>query len=366
MLKLVSHSPRLNARLDKVKAILRERGLNALIILKQENLTYLTGFSGTTGALIVLPDRTVLVVDPRYGEKAEKEAANVDILIGRSVLRQTADFLGGLNASRIGFESAGLTYEDYEEYLSELGKGKNRPELIPERGIVETLRAVKDSGEIADLKRAAKLADDCLDYLAGAIKPGISERDIATRALCYLRDHGSEGESFETIIASGENSSMPHASKTDRAIKKGDLIIIDLGAVSNGYRSDITRTFVAGRPDTRQKEMHKAVVTALDKVLDILRPGISAGETDEICRSFLEKTDAGQFLHSLGHGVGLEIHERPQLGAGSKEELVRGMVFTIEPGLYARGVGGVRIEDMILLGDAPLVLTAFPRDLIEI
>ena len=366
MLKLVSHSPRLNARLDKVKAILRESDLNALIILKPENLTYLTGFRGTTGALVVLPDKAVLVVDPRYGEKAEREAANVDILVGRSVLNQIADFLGDVNASRIGFESSGLSYAEYEEYLREFGKGKNRPELIPERGIVETLRVVKDSGEIADLKRAAKLADECLDYLAGTIKPGISERDIATKALCYLRDHGSEGEGFETIIASGENSSMPHASTTERKIRKGDLIIIDLGAVSNGYRSDITRTFVAGKPDSRQKEMHKAIIAALDKVLDVLRPGLSAGEADEICRSCLEKTDTGQFLHSLGHGVGLEIHERPQLGAGSKEELVKGMVFTVEPGLYARGVGGVRIEDMILLGDAPLVLTASPRDLIEI
>ncbi|MFH1737175.1 MAG: Xaa-Pro peptidase family protein, partial [Actinomycetota bacterium] len=255
MLKLVSHSPRLNARLDKVKSFLRDRDLDVFIIFKPENLTYLTGFRGTTGALIVLPDKAILVVDPRYGEKAEREAANVDILIGRSILSQIADFFSDMKTGRIGFESSGLTYADYEEYLSELGKGKNRPELIPERGVVETQRAVKDNGEVADLRQAAILADDCLDYLAGTIKPGLSERDIATKALCFLRDHGSAGESFETIVASGENSSMPHASLTDRAIRKGDLIIIDLGAVSNGYRSDITRPFVAGKPDSRQKEM---------------------------------------------------------------------------------------------------------------
>lgn len=366
MLKLVSHSPRLNNRLDKVKSFLRDRDLDALIILKPENLTYLTGFRGTTGALVLLPDKAVLVVDPRYGEKAEKEAANVDIIVGRSVLSQVADFFSNKKTGIMGFESSGLTYAEYEEYRQKLTNGKNQPELIPERGIVEALRAVKDSVEITDLKRAAKLADDCLDYLAGTIKPGMSERYIATKAICYLGDHGSEGESFETIVASGENSSMPHVSTTERIIKSGDLIIIDLGAVLNGYHSDITRTFVAGKPDSRQKEMHKAVVTALEKVLNIIHPGLSAGEADEVCRSLLEKTDTGQFLHSLGHGVGLEIHEIPQLGAGSKEELKKGMVFTVEPGLYARGVGGVRIEDMILLDNAPLVLTAYSRDLIEI
>ncbi len=365
MLRLVSHSPRLNARLDKVKVFIKKKDLDLLIVFRPANLFYLCGFRGTDGALIVFPDKAVLVVDSRYEERAELEAANVEILGGRSVPATLKDALFEAAPAKAGFEAGGVTYAEYESLYKQLDKAPKKVELVPVHNIVEGLRVIKDSEEIADLAAAAELADRTIAYLTGEIKPGRTEKELALLACGFLRENGAEGESFETIVASGPNSSMPHASSTDRVLERGDLVLIDLGAIVNGYHSDITRTFVIGRPTLEQAAMHAAAVHAGRLVLEAIKPGLPAAEADEICRSYLENYGGpARLLHGLGHGVGLEIHEQPQLGSGSTDELQNGMVFTIEPGLYARGLGGVRVEDMVVLNGEPRLITQSPRDLI--
>ena len=366
MLKLVSHSPRLNARLEKARHIMEEKNLDVLIVFKPVNLFYLTGFRGTSGALAVFPDKAALLVDSRYEERAEREAANVEIWGGKNVRTALKDMAVEIKAGRIGFESNGLTYDEYEEMAASFAS-VTRSELMPVKNAIETVRAIKDAGEIASLTEAAKLADDCMEMLVGEIRPGVTEKELAYLAEYQMRENGAEGESFEIIVASGANSSMPHASSTDKRVERGDLVLIDLGAVKDGYCSDITRTFAVGKARPEQKAMYAAVLEAGGKTLAELKAGTGAAEADDFCRSLLEGSGApGKFLHSLGHGVGLEIHEFPQLGSGSKDVLAKDMVFTIEPGLYSRGTGGVRIEDMILLDDEPRPLTRFPKGLIEL
>jgi Xaa-Pro aminopeptidase len=239
--------------------------------------------------------------------------------------------------------------------------------MVPVDYAVERLRMVKDSGEVVDIKNAASLADKCLAYLAGYIKPGMTEKHIADAAEFQMRAEGAEGASFDIIVASGANSAIPHAGSTNKTVERGDFLLIDLGAVVNGYCSDITRSFVLGKPTKTQTAMHAVVLDALTQTKKAVRRGGGAAELDDLCRGLLERSAVpGKFLHSLGHGVGLEIHERPALGTGSVDTLDRGMVFTLEPGLYERGFGGVRLEDMILLEDEPAILTQFPRDLLEL
>jgi Xaa-Pro aminopeptidase len=367
MLKLVNHSPRLNARLEKAKALLPESNLNALVIFKPVNLNYLTGFRGSSGALAVFPDKACLVIDARYEERAEREAANVEIWGGKNVRSALKDLLIDAGSARIGFEANGLTFAEYERYVAALTGGNARAELVPVDYAIERLRMIKDSGEVDDIKHAALLADACLSYLAGYIKPGLTEKQIADAAEFKMRADGAEAASFDIIVASGANSAIPHAGSTEKTIERGDLVLIDLGAVVNGYCSDITRSFVLGKPTPAQTAMHAVVLEALSQTKEAVRRGGGAAELDDLCRGLLERSEApGKFLHSLGHGVGLEIHERPALGTGSVDTLDRGMVFTLEPGLYERGFGGVRLEDMILLEDEPAILTQFPRDLLEL
>jgi Xaa-Pro aminopeptidase len=367
MLRLVSHSPRLNARLEKLKVLLKKNGIDLLAVFRPENLFYLCGFRGTDGALLVFPDKAVLIVDSRYEEKAELEAANVEIYGGKSVPAALKEVLLEAAPVKAGFEAGGLTYAEYENLVKNVDGAPKKVELVPIHNAVEGLRLIKDSKEIAELDKAAALADSAIAYMAGEIKPGRTEKELASLAGRFLRDNGAEGESFETIIASGPNSSMPHASATDRIVERGDFVLVDLGALINGYHSDITRTFVVGRPSPEQTAMHAAAAEAGRLVLEAIKPGLPAAEADEICRSFLDNYGGrGRLLHSLGHGLGLEIHERPQLGTGSTDELKDGMVFTLEPGLYTRGLGGVRVEDMIVLSGTPRLMTLSPRELIEL
>ena len=367
MLKLVNHSPRLSARLEKIKAILADRALDALIIFKPVNLHYLTGFRGTSGALAVFPDKGCLVIDARYEERAEREAANVEIWGGKNVRGALRDLLGDAGTQKIGFEANGLTYAEFEHYTKLLSGLGSRVELVHVDYAVENIRLEKDAGEVADIKRAAELADACLSHLTTVIKPGLTEKAVADAAEFHMREAGAEAASFEIIVAGGANSAIPHAGSTDRPLERGDLVLVDLGAVVNGYCSDITRSFVLGPATPAQTALHATVLEALRQTTAAVRAGGGAAELDDLCRGLLERSGTpGKFLHSLGHGVGLEIHERPHLGTGSTDTLEMGMVFTLEPGLYERGFGGVRLEDMVLLGDTPAVLTRFPHDLLEL
>jgi Xaa-Pro aminopeptidase len=206
-----------------------------------------------------------------------------------------------------------------------------------------------------------------MEAVAGAIRPGVSEKDVKNGVIDFLQAAGAEGPSFDIIVASGANSAMPHATATDKKIEAGDFVLVDLGCVIDGYCSDITRTFCVGSADEAHKKMYRAAAGAHAEALEMLKAGARAAEIDEVCRASLERgMEGARFLHSLGHGVGLEIHEAPYIGSGSTDSLEKGMVFTIEPGLYRSGFGGVRIEDMVLLNDTPELLTGYSRELIEL
>jgi len=262
---------------------------------------------------------------------------------------------------RIGFESEGMTDDGYQRLVRAARKvsPKLRPGLMRTTGLVESLRMIKDSSEIESITAAARLADAAMEYAAGRVCSGMKERELAWELERFLRERGSEPIPFEIIVASGPNAARPHALPSDRIIREGEPVVVDLGARVGGYTSDLTRTIFPGTPDDTFRRVYDVVKLARNKAVDGLRPGLTGGRADGLARRVIEAAGYGKdFGHGLGHGVGLETHEAPRLGPGARDILTGGMVFTVEPGVYINGWGGVRIEDMILLEpEGPRILT---------
>ncbi|MHB8771464.1 MAG: M24 family metallopeptidase [Syntrophales bacterium] len=320
----------------------------ALLILNEKNIRYLTGFTGGDGALLVGPDWLELLVDGRYVTQARGEAPGTQIVEFRSRVEGIAGVARRHGVGRIGFEAASLTVEEHlrlQGGLPEVG-------LEPVAGALQTLRVLKDQREIALIREAARIAAEALATVREMIRPGIRERELALELEYRMRRNGAEGVSFDTIIASGPNSALPHATPGSRAIQDGDCVKVDYGAVWEGYHSDETCTYVVGRPSARQEEVYRLVREAHDRAIGAIRPGVACGEVDRVARGCLEEAGmGGYFTHGTGHGVGLEVHEPPRLASGREELLQAGMVVTVEPGIYLPGVWGVRIEDTVLVTD---------------
>ena len=350
-------------RLQKLRSMISKRGIEALLILNPQNIRYLSNFSGSVALMLVTMKDSLLLVDFCYLEQARHEVkGGSDIKLVESnffdELRLTLD---GLNLKRVGFESEHLTYDKYVNLYENLKDFK----LMPTRGFVEILRSIKDKEEIEKISKAAHISDQVFKEVFGLIKPGIAEVEIATEIEYLMRKFGAEKASFETIVASGSNSAMPHARPTERKLKKGDLVKIDLGAVYKGYCSDMTRMIVLGQPDREKQKIYNLVLSAQEAALSEARSGISCGELDGIARKIIaDEGYSDNFGHNLGHGVGLEAHEYPTLGPNCDDLLKNGMVFTVEPGIYFKDFGGVRIEDLVVLQDDGLeVLTKSPKEL---
>jgi Xaa-Pro aminopeptidase len=338
----------MHKRLSELRNALEENNLGALIITKIENVRYLSGFTGSNAVAVATPDDFVLVTDGRYREQARIEATRWETVVYKDDLtKAVSSFLKGVESA--GFETT-ASFE-FVERIREAFAG--RVALQPTRGIVEQLRERKDEQEISIIREAVGCAGRAFTEILPLVEPGNTEREIAAELDYKMMLFGADGPAFETVVASGPNSSMPHAGISDRALAEGDLVVVDFGAKKGGYCTDTSRTFVLGEPHGRQQALFEAVKEAADSTLAILKAGLPASEADGAAREVVSsKGFAGNFSHGLGHGVGLEVHERPMLSASSKELLEPGMVFTVEPGIYLEGWGGVRFEEMVLMTNA--------------
>ncbi|MDA8195328.1 MAG: Xaa-Pro peptidase family protein [Thermaerobacter sp.] len=340
------------SRIDRLFAQPGCQELDGILISDPANRRYLSGFTGSNGYLLVTRGQRWLVTDFRYVEQAGRQSPDFGVVRYQgNVWATVADILRGAGIHAMGFEAGSLTVEQWTG-LAASCREMAWTGLGP---VVETVRMVKDSQEIAWLKRAAETADDALDAVRAMIRPGVSERAIALELELAMRRAGAERLAFSTIVASGPRGALPHAEPGDRRLTAGDLVIIDFGATVNGYHSDQTVTYAIGPtgPErARQRQIYDIVWEAQARGLAVVRPGVTAAEIDRACRSVIERAGYGAaFGHASGHGIGLAVHEPPILRDGVSPETMcePGMVITVEPGIYLPGVGGVRLEDTVVV-----------------
>lgn len=353
-----------NSRLERLRSAMAERELDALVVLKPENRTYLSGFTGSAGLLVITAQQACLLTDFRYVEQATSQAPAFEVIKPDSSMHaQVAHIAADTRAKRIGYEGDFLTVDEfntYKEYL--VGH-----ELVAATGLVEELRMIKDEGELALMRKAAAIADEAFAAIMPLIKPGAVERDLAVELEYQMKKRGAEGLAFEIICASGVRSSLPHGRASEKVIAAGDLVTFDFGALYEGYCSDMTRTVMVGEPTEKQREIYAVVLEAQKRGVAACRAGITGKDLDEVCRSYIRDQGYGEaFGHGTGHGVGRFIHEGPKVSVrGDKDLLKPGMIVTIEPGIYLSGWGGVRIEDMVLVTETGCEsFTKTPKELI--
>ena len=348
------------ARRDRARAALAELGVEGLLVTTLVNVRYLTGFSGSNGAVLLTSDGSArLFTDGRYGDQAAAECPGVGVVLARNLLASAAESMTGPWA----VETHTLSVDDHTA-LAEAAAGA---ELRPSGRLVERLREVKDAAEIQSLEQACTISVEALNDLVDQPFAGRTERAVARDLEWRMFERGAEALAFETILASGPNSAIPHHRPTDRTIQPGDLVKIDFGARVDGYHADCTRMFSVGPPADWQREIHAVVQSAQAAGVEALRTGVPVADADHAARSVLD--DAGWLEHfttGLGHGVGLEIHEDPYVGARTAGKLAAGTTLTMEPGIYLPGRGGVRIEDTVLVAETPRVLTTLTTELLEI
>lgn len=350
------------ARLALLRAGIAERELDRLIVSNLTNVRYLTGFTGTNGLLVVSAERAVLLTDFRYVAQAGEQVTAYEVI---DAGREPRKALAALLAGKIGFDDAQMTVQSHARIAAELPDGA---ELIAASGVVEQLRRVKVDAELAHIATAAQIADRIYERLASDGLVGHTEQQLAWRIEVLAREFGAEGVSFPPIVAAGAHGALPHAEPRDVAVRRGQLVVIDLGCVVAGYCSDATRTFSTGAPSDHQREIYEIVLAAQQQALGQVRAGARGADIDAVARDAIAAAGYGeQFGHSLGHGVGLEVHEQPTLAAKSEDELAAGNVVTVEPGIYLEGDLGVRIEDLVVVGEeGPQVLSGFGKELIEV
>lgn len=348
-------------RLDRLRAGFDGAGIDALVVTCLTNIRYLTGFTGSSGELLVSADGALLVTDGRYGEQAPSQVADsgTEVAIAGNDRRSlVTDCLSG--SDRVGLEAVSVTWSDQRRLAGWFGG----IDLVPTEGLVEELRQLKDPGEVARIEAAAALADAALADAVELLAVGVSERDLAAAIDHGIRDRGADDRAFETIVAAGPNSALPHARPSDRVLKDGDLVVCDLGAVVGGYRSDMTRSYrVGGRSGGREDEVRDVVRRAQAAGLALVADGVPLADVDAACRTVLAEAGLAEaFVHGTGHGVGLDIHEAPSLSGSATGTLRSGHVVTVEPGAYLVGLGGVRWEDTVLVtDDGHRALTRAPR-----
>lgn len=359
------------ARRAGLGALIAERGMDAMLVSALPNIRYLTGFSGSNALLLVTADGATLLTDFRYATQVKTEVdPEVEVLIApASLWTELWRVLGSrTQVGRIAFETAHLLHQEAQRFLATGAEGA-RWHWEPVVDLVEGLRESKDAGEVAEIRAAIAIAEQALTATLPKVRVGMTELAVAGELERALRAAGSEGFPFETIVASGPRSALPHARASTRVIERGELLLIDFGAIHHGYCADITRTFVVGTsPSDRQREIHALVRESNGSASALVRQGMRGRDADALARDYIERAGFGEaFGHSLGHGIGLEVHEAPRLAKTAEAPLSLGAVVTIEPGVYLEGWGGVRIEDDVLLGpEGPVVLTSFPRDLVQL
>ncbi|WP_036453146.1 aminopeptidase P family protein [Mycolicibacterium smegmatis] len=373
----------ISQRRERLRQRLAAADLDAMLVTDLVNVRYLSGFTGSNAALLVRVDDAtpVLATDGRYRTQAAQQAPDAEVVIERACGPHLAARAAADGVRRLGFESHVVTVETHSALSEAAG---DKVELVRAAGTVEALREVKDAGEIAMLRLACEAADAALTDLVerGGLRPGRTEKEVRRDLESLMLDHGADGPSFETIVATGANSAIPHHRPTDAVLATGDFVKIDFGALVSGYHSDMTRTFILGRAEQWQLDLYELVATSQAAGREALAAGVELRAVDAASRQVI--IDAGygdHFNHGLGHGVGLQIHEAPGLNSAAAGTLLAGSAVTVEPGVYLPGRGGVRIEDTLVVpgGEsaegvvdrfahnisdaAPELLTRFPKEL---
>lgn len=354
----------MTTRVQRLREALAKRDLDAALISHPQNRRYLSGFTGSAGYLLITADDAVIATDFRYYEQSASQAP--DFRLHKTIQGFDHWFpplVGGLGGKKIAFESSDMTVATHKAIMKAIVSlpEADRPELVPTPDLVEKLRIIKEPTEVEALQRAVDLGDAAFAHVAERVEPGWTEKQVAWEIEKYIREHGGDGLSFDTIVAGGPWGAMPHAYPRERELEAGEGVVIDMGCDVGGYMSDLTRTIFLGKPDDQFKKIYDIVLTAQLMAEETVKPGMTGEECHMIAHRVIEASGYGEtFGHGLGHGIGLQVHEAPRVGRTSTDVLQDEMVFTIEPGIYITGWGGVRIEDMVVLenGKARIMSTS--------
>lgn len=352
-------------RRQKVVHALAGLKLDGLLVTNLSNIRYLFNFTGSAAVALITPRGAHLIVDSRYITQAQQESPGVKVTLStpRGNEEATSRLLRRLRPARLGFESRSVTYFTYSYFYHEL---RGKVKLAPTHFLVERIRTVKDRDEIEKIRQALKVTWETFDRLLPLVKPGITEKDLATELEYRLLRNGATKLSFDTIIASGYRSAMPHGKASEKKIGYREFVTFDFGIYMNGYASDMTRTVYVGKPPPLERRIYNTVREAVERAEAGVRPGLKGSDVDALARRFIRRKGFGKYFgHATGHGIGLDVHEQPFISTRGTEEVLPNMVFTIEPGIYIPGAGGVRIEDIIVLTESGCqVMTQYPRELI--
>ncbi len=350
-------------KVEKLRQRFDAAGIDGLLVTNGQNRRYLTQFTGTYGVVLISKDQAKLLTDFRYTAQAKAQAKDFDIVFlptKDSVYREVARLSEEMGITRLGFEADNLTYALHRKY-GEAAK----TEMVATSGVVESLRLIKTPEELSKIQTAAQIADAAFAHIIDYLRPGITELEVSNELEMFMRKQGASGSAFDMIIASGHRSALPHGVASSKQIERGDMVTMDFGALYEGYRSDITRTVAVGEPSAQLKDIYGIVLEARNRAVAGIRPGITGREADAFARDYITEKGYGErFGHGMGHGVGLDIHEEPFMSTSCTAIIQPGMVLTVEPGIYIPDLGGVRIEDdIVVTEEGNQVLTHSPRDL---
>lgn len=348
-------------RVARLREKLQSKGLSALLVASPINRRYLSGFSGSAGYVLITNQESYLLTDFRYMTQAPQQAVGFKVVEhGTNVMDTVKQLLVSERITSLGFEQEHVTYGQFSAYSEQLAPIS----LVPVSGLVEELRIYKDADELNTMQRAADLADQTFSHVLTILASGKTEREIDLEMEMFMRSNGAASSSFDTIVASGERSALPHGVSSDRVIQGNEFVTFDFGALLDGYCSDLTRTVALGSPDPKLKEIYDIVLEAQLHALDHIKPGMTGREADALTRDIISRYGYGEYFgHSTGHGLGMEVHESPRLSRLSDDVLQPGMVVTVEPGIYLPGLGGVRIEDDIVITETGIhILTSSSKE----
>lgn len=350
------------ARLQAAERVQEAQKVGALLVLGLTNIRYLSGFTGSDGALLFTGGDRILLCDGRYTRQAGDEARLCVVTEYTVKVEGVASLIRAVGCRRVAFDAEEVSVS----FFNALAATLPAVEFVPLADELDQLRSVKSAAEVAAVEAAAVIASNAFSKLLPLVKPGVSERFLAFELEMLMRKTGADAKAFEFIVASGERGALPHGRPTDRLLQPGELVTFDFGACCNGYNSDETVTVAVGTPDRKLLEIYAVVKEAHDLALAAVRPGVDCSELDAIARRHIESCGYGDcFGHGLGHGVGLDVHEKPTLSSRSRQQLQEGMVITIEPGVYVPGLGGVRIEDLLVItADGCRVLSRIDKELV--
>ncbi|MBM4340317.1 MAG: aminopeptidase P family protein [Deltaproteobacteria bacterium] len=349
-------------RQRSVQQIIDANQLDGILFTSLETIRYLCGFTGSDGVLLVSPKEAFFLTDSRYWTQAEEEVKQSRIVHYKKKLEGMASLISDLKLRNVGVEGSSFTLSFFNALSKIFGK---EMQFIALEDEIKNIRAAKDSQELSLIREAIDLSSKSFSHIMGLLREGAIEREIALEMECFIKKNGAESTGFDIIIASGKRSALPHGRASDKRIERGDFILIDFGLRLQGYHSDQTRTLVCGKPNSEQTKIYQIVKDAHDKAIEAIRPGIPFSEIDGVARNHIKQQGYGDYFgHGLGHGIGLAVHEDPAVNGENKGLIQEGMVFTVEPGIYIPNLGGVRIEDMILVtSQGAELLSYLPREL---